>query len=51
LARRFATIQTALATDPDPCAIKVGIAALTPQNGAAELIQRADAELPISSRR
>lgn len=48
--QRFATVQTILAADPDPLAIKVGFAALRPRDSAAELIQRADAELPISAR-
>lgn len=47
---RFASVQTLLTVDPDPLAIKVGFAALAPHDGAAELIQRADAELPTSSR-
>jgi diguanylate cyclase (GGDEF)-like protein len=48
--RRFASVQTMLTADPDPLAIKVGLAALGPRDSAAELIQRADAELPTSSR-
>ena len=48
--QRFAVIQTTLATDPDPCAIKIGFAALAAGDSAAELIQRADAELPRSPR-
>ena len=46
--QRFASMQTMLTVDPDPVAIKVGFAALGPCDGAAELIQRADAELPAS---
>jgi len=48
---RFAAIQTRLAADPFPCEIKVGFAALTDGDTAADLIQRADAELPGSTRR
>jgi diguanylate cyclase (GGDEF)-like protein len=48
--QRFATVQTTLAADPDPLSIKVGFAALRPSDSAAELIQRADGELPISAR-
>lgn len=44
--QRFAAVQAALASDPDPCEIKVGFAALAPQDSAAELIERADADLP-----
>jgi diguanylate cyclase (GGDEF)-like protein len=49
--QRFAAIQTKLAADPDPCEIKIGYAALEAEDTAAGLIERADAELPISSRR
>jgi diguanylate cyclase (GGDEF)-like protein len=45
---RFNVIQTALAADSDPCEIKVGFAALEAEDSAAELIRRADAELPVS---
>ena len=48
---RFAAIQIALAADPDRCEIKVGFASLTAEDSAAELIKRADAELPTTSRR
>jgi hypothetical protein len=48
--QRFASVQTTLAADPDPLAIKVGFAALEPWDSAAELFQRADAELPTGSR-
>jgi GGDEF domain-containing protein len=44
---RFNVIQTALAADSDPCEIKVGLAALEAENSAAELIRRADTELPV----
>jgi len=41
-------IETALAADPERCEIKVGFAALAAEDSAAELIRRADAELPAS---
>jgi diguanylate cyclase (GGDEF)-like protein len=43
---RFGAVHLALATDPDPCEIKVGFAALMAQDTAAELIGRADSDLP-----
>jgi diguanylate cyclase (GGDEF)-like protein len=46
--QRFNSVQAALAEDPDPCEIKVGFAALAPQDSARELIERADADLPSS---
>ena len=49
--QRFGAIQAALAADPDCCEIRVGVAALGPDDTAADLIQRADAELPTTSRR
>lgn len=49
--RRFGDIQTTLAAGPDRCEIKVGFAALEAEDNAAELIKRADAELPTSDRR
>jgi diguanylate cyclase (GGDEF)-like protein len=49
--KRFATIQAALTADSDRCEIKVGFAALAPDDSADELIRRADAELPTSPRR
>jgi diguanylate cyclase (GGDEF)-like protein len=48
--QRFAAIHDALAANPDHCKIKVGFAALTAEDSAAELIGRADAELPASAR-
>jgi len=48
--QRFAAIQTTLAADPYPCELKVGFAALTDEDSAADLIRRADAELPASAR-
>jgi diguanylate cyclase (GGDEF)-like protein len=49
--QRFNVIQTALAADSEPCEVKVGFAELQAEDSAAELIRRADAELPISVRR
>lgn len=49
--RRFAAVQAALAADPDPCSIRVGFAALTPEDDAASLIERADAKRPSARRR
>jgi diguanylate cyclase (GGDEF)-like protein len=46
--QRFGAVQAALAADFDQCEIKVGFAALAPEDRAAELIERADAELPTS---
>jgi diguanylate cyclase (GGDEF)-like protein len=46
--QRFDAIQAALANDADPCEIKVGFAALEPEDSATELIERADAKLPRS---
>jgi diguanylate cyclase (GGDEF)-like protein len=48
--QRFDAVQAALAADPDRCEIKVGFAALEPEDGPAELIRRADADLPASRR-
>jgi len=47
---RFSVIQAGLAADSDRCEIRVGFAALAPEDSAAELIRRADAELPTSLR-
>jgi diguanylate cyclase (GGDEF)-like protein len=44
--QRFAAVHAALAADSDPCEIRVGFAALAPGDSAAELIARADADLP-----
>lgn len=49
--QRFGTIQAALAADPDPCTIRVGVAALTARDTATELIEHADAELHPSTGR
>jgi diguanylate cyclase (GGDEF)-like protein len=43
--QRFDAVHAALAAEPDPCEIKVGFAALAPLDSAAELIERADADL------
>ena len=48
--QRFDAIQAALADDPDPAGIKIGFAALAPQDSSTELIGRADADLPATSR-
>jgi GGDEF domain-containing protein len=48
--QRFAAVQAALATDPDLCEIRVGVAALAPEDSAAELVKRAVAEMPSSRR-
>jgi diguanylate cyclase (GGDEF)-like protein len=48
--RRFDAIRVALTAHPDRCELRVGFAVLTAADTAAELIQRADAELPASSR-
>ena len=49
--QRFRSVQAALAEDPDSCEIKVGFAALAPDDSARELIERADADLPSSRQR
>ena len=49
--RRFDAVETALASDPDSGQIRVGFAALMPEDSAAELIERAGAELPPGARR
>lgn len=49
--RRFGAIQAALAADPEPCEIRVGIAALGPDDTVDALIAHADAALPPSRRR
>ena len=48
---RFTAIQDRLAGDPDPCEIRVGFAALQPDDTAADLIQRADRDMPTSQAR
>ena len=49
--RRLGAVQAALASGPLPCAIKVGFAELTVETSAADLIARADADLPASPSR
>jgi diguanylate cyclase (GGDEF)-like protein len=49
--RRFDAVRADLATGADPCELKVGFAALEPDESAAELVGRADAELPRRSGR
>jgi len=51
VAQRFDVIEAALAREPNPCAIRVGIAALSGDESAAELIRRADALMPASGTR
>ena len=46
--QRFDAIQSALASTPGRGRIKVGFAALTSEESATELIDRADADLPAS---
>ncbi len=48
--KRFGAVQAALSTEADHCEIKFGVAALAPEENAAELVERADAELPVSPR-
>jgi len=48
--RRFAAIQKELESDPDPCAVRLGVAALTTDDSVAALIERADRELPAGNR-
>jgi diguanylate cyclase (GGDEF)-like protein len=46
--QRFDGIQAALAAEPEPAELNVGFAALSPEDGAADLIERADPKLPSS---
>ena len=48
---RFAAIQTALAAGPDPCQIKVGFSTLSAGDATADLVERADKDLPASEPR
>jgi diguanylate cyclase (GGDEF)-like protein len=48
--RRFDAVQAALSAHPDRCELRVGFAVLAAADSAAELIQRADAELPAGRR-
>lgn len=47
---RFSAIQAELAEDDSAPRIRVGVAQLMPHDTAAELIERADGELPLGSR-
>jgi diguanylate cyclase (GGDEF)-like protein len=49
--QRFNAIQAGLETRRDRAAIKIGLAAFAPEDSAAELIERADAELPTTRAR
>jgi len=49
--RRFSDVRAALVQDGDGCEIKVGLAELATGDGAVQLIERADADLPISQPR
>ena len=46
LRTRFAAVRTALAEGDAPCRFHVGFAALGPDDTAADLIERAGADLP-----
>jgi diguanylate cyclase (GGDEF)-like protein len=46
---RLRSVQTALAAEDDPVQIKVGFAALTPDDVTADLIERADSDLLTSN--
>jgi diguanylate cyclase (GGDEF)-like protein len=48
---RFTAVDTSLAAPPDPCHIRVGFTALTPDDLAADLIERADADMPTDHAR
>jgi diguanylate cyclase (GGDEF)-like protein len=48
--QRFEAIKAALAEEPGAPQIRVGIAALRPEDTAGELVKRADSELPAGSR-
>jgi diguanylate cyclase (GGDEF)-like protein len=48
--RRFDAVQVALAAHPDRCELRIGFAVLTPEDTSAELVQRADSELPAGRR-
>ncbi len=49
--QRFDSVRVALASDPGGCELKVGIAALGPDDSATELIDRADAASMLSDDR
>lgn len=45
-AQRFTAVRAGLAAAPEPCDVRIGLAALRPDETSADLIGRADAELP-----
>lgn len=49
--QRFDAIHADLEADSEPCEIRVGFGLLAPTDSVAELIDRADPELPIGRRR
>ena len=48
---RFAAVDTSLAAPPDPCHIRVGFTELGGKDLAADLIERADADMPTNHAR
>ena len=48
---RFKALSAGLRDDPDGCEVTVGLAAFQSEDSAADLIARADAELPTRARR
>jgi GGDEF domain-containing protein len=48
---RFAAVDTSLAAPPDPCHIRVGFTELASEDLAADLIERADADMPTNHAR
>ncbi|HEV2813018.1 MAG TPA: GGDEF domain-containing protein, partial [Solirubrobacteraceae bacterium] len=50
-AQRFAAVEATLAAGPEPCAVRIGLAALRPDESAADLVARADADLPVTGER
>jgi diguanylate cyclase (GGDEF)-like protein len=49
--QRFETIQIALAEDPEPAHIRVGFSALARDDATADLVERADNDMPASQSR
>ena len=45
---RFDAVQAVLAADPDPCQIKVGFSSLGAGDATADLVERADSDMPAS---
>ena len=45
---RFDAVQTILGAEPDPCQIKVGFSTLAAGDGTADLVERADSDMPPS---